>query len=151
MFLRHPILSTLTVAYLALVSWLTLTPSSTGFDSGLIWRLARLLGRYPETQWFTFLRLEFIANIAMFVPLGVFLVLLFGGKFWWAAIVIGMMLTVGIEFVQQYIPGRVTDVRDLVANSLGAVVGVLLALALTAAREHRHRVATKSRLQRVTH
>ncbi|MGV8896653.1 MAG: VanZ family protein [Rhodoglobus sp.] len=140
MFLRHPILSTMTLAYLALVGWLTLTPSSTGFESGLLWKLAGLLRRYPETEWFTFMRLEFIANIAMFVPLGVFFVLLFGRKFWWVAIIFGMLMTVGIEYAQQFIPNRVSDLRDLIANILGAIVGVVLALTLTAAKERRLRV-----------
>lgn len=137
MFLRHPILSVLTLAYLALVGWLTLTPASTALESGLLERLAVALSRYPATEWFTFMRIEFIANIVMFVPFGVFLVLLFGRRLWWLAIVLGVLLTAGIECAQQFIPGRVSDPRDLVANSLGAVVGVVLALALTAPRARR--------------
>ncbi len=40
-------------------------------------------------------------------------------------------LSSGIEFTQLYIPGRVSDVRDLASNSLGALIGVLVALVLT--------------------
>jgi len=39
------------------------------------------------------------------------------------SIIGGVLLTLGIEFAQRFIPGRVSDVRDLVANSLGTVVG----------------------------
>ncbi len=145
MFLRHPILSTLTLAYLALVGWLTLTPTSTAFESGLLRRLASLLSRYPATEWFTFLRLEFMANIMLFVPFGIFLVLLFGRRMWWLAIVLGVLLTVGIEFAQNFIPSRVSDPRDLVANSLGAVIGALLALVLTAPRARRLKALDASR------
>ena len=145
MFLRHPILSTLTLAYLAIVGWLTLTPSSTGFESGLLWRLADALGQYPATDWFTFMRLEFLANIAMFVPFGVFLVLLFGRRMWWLAIVLGVLMTAGIEFAQNFIPSRVSDPRDLLANSVGAVVGTLLALAVTAPRARRLKALSASR------
>ncbi|MBG6053915.1 glycopeptide antibiotics resistance protein [Salinibacterium sp. CAN_S4] len=127
----------MTLAYLAVVAWLTLTPSSTGLESGMLDRLAAFLARFPETSWFTFLRLEFIANVAMFVPFGVFFVLLFGRRQWWLAIIVGMVMTLAIEGVQQIIPGRVPDVRDLVANSVGTTVGVLLALALTATRARR--------------
>jgi glycopeptide antibiotics resistance protein len=137
MFSRHPMVSAMTLAYLAIVAWLTLTPSSTGLESGILSRLAGLLARYPETAWFTFMRLEFIANVAMFVPFGVFFVLLFGRRQWWLAIIVGMLMTLGIEGIQQLIPGRVPDVRDLLANSAGTTVGLLLALALTATRARR--------------
>lgn len=139
MFLRHPILSALTLAYLAVVAWLTLTPVSTTFETGLLGRLARVLARHPATEWFTFMRLEFIANIAMFVPFGIFLLLLLGRRRWWLAIVLAVVLTASIEFTQQFIPSRVPDMRDLLANGIGAVVGTLLALALTARSARRAR------------
>jgi glycopeptide antibiotics resistance protein len=145
MFLRHPILSFVTLAYLALVGWLTLTPLSAGLESGALWQLAELLGRYPATEWFTFLRLEFLANIAMFVPFGIFLVLLFGRRMWWLAIVLGVLITIGIEFAQQFVPNRVSDPRDLLANSLGAVIGTVLALVLTASKARRIRVTGSAR------
>ena len=145
MFLRHPILSVVTLAYMALVGWLTLTPLSTGLESGLLWRVADLLAQYPATEWFTFMRLEFLANIALFIPFGVFLVLLFGRRMWWLAIVLGVVMTLGIEFAQQFIPNRVPDTRDLVSNSLGAVIGAVLALALTASKARRMRVRGSAR------
>ena len=137
MFSRHPIVSAMTLAYLAVVAWLTLTPSSADLESGILGRLAGLLARYPETEWFTFMRLEFIANVAMFVPFGVFFILLFGRRRWWLAILVGVLMTLGIEGIQQLIPSRVPDVRDLAANSLGTIVGALLALALTSTRSRR--------------
>ena len=145
MFLRHPILSFVTLAYLAFVGWLTLTPPSSGLESGILWQLADFLGRHPATEWFTFLRLEFLANIVMFVPLGIFLVLLLGRKRWWLAVVIGVLMTIGIEFAQQFVPNRVSDPRDLVANSLGAVIGAVLALMLTASKARRVHVAGSPR------
>ncbi|MBC7591500.1 MAG: VanZ family protein [Salinibacterium sp.] len=145
MFLRHPILSVLTLAYVALVAWLTLTPLSTGLESGLLWRVADLLAQSPATEWFTFRRLEFLANIALFVPFGIFLLLLFGRRRWWLAILLGVVMTVGIEFAQQFIPTRVPDTRDLVANSLGALIGAILGLALTASKARRIRVSGSAR------
>jgi glycopeptide antibiotics resistance protein len=137
MFSRHPMVSAITLAYLVVVSWLTLTPSSTALESGILWRLAGVLGRFPATEWFTFMRIEFMANVAMFVPFGVFFILLLGRRRWWLAIVLGMLMTLGIEGAQQFIPNRVPDVRDLAANSLGTTAGVVLALALTATSARR--------------
>lgn len=147
MFRRHPLLSLVTFAYLALVGWLTLTPQSSSQESGLLWEFALLLDRYAPTEWITFNGLEFAANVAMFVPLGLFLVLLLGRRQWWLAILFGVLLTVVIETAQQYIPNRVSDPRDLLSNSIGAVIGTLLALVLTASKARRIRVrATAQRV-----
>jgi VanZ family protein len=45
------------------------------------------------------------------------------------------MLTAGIEWVQQFIPSRVSDARDIVSNSLGAAIGVVITLIVAAARQ----------------
>jgi glycopeptide antibiotics resistance protein len=145
MFLRHPILSIMTFAYLALVGWLTLSPVSGHTQFGLLWDLAEFFERHQRTEWITFSMLEFAANVAMFVPIGLFFVLLFGRRQWWLAILGGVALTVVIELAQQSIASRVSDPRDLVANSLGAIIGTLLALVLTAAKARRIRSAQARR------
>lgn len=135
MFLRHPFLSFITVLYLGLVGWITLGPQPLNpGNSGFFWKVLELFSRYDETNWITYDRVEFSANVAMFIPIGLFFVLLFGRRQWWLAIVFGVGLTLGIEFAQQFIPARVSDPRDLVANSSGAVLGVLVALVLTASK-----------------
>jgi glycopeptide antibiotics resistance protein len=141
MFARHPILSLATFSYLALLAWATLTPQSAPATTNVLWRLARFFGRFEATEWLTFSTLEFLANIALFVPLGLFFVLLFGRHRWWVAILIGIATTVLIEFAQQFIGGRISDPRDLVSNSIGAVVGTVLGLILTASKARRLRAA----------
>ena len=141
MFLRHPILSIATFAYLAIVVWLTLTPMPSPNASGLLWDLALFFERSTATEWLTFNTLEFLANIAMFAPFGLFLVLLLGRRQWWLAILIGVGFTLAIELAQQFIPNRVSDPRDIVANSLGTIVGTLFALVMTAAKARRLRKA----------
>jgi glycopeptide antibiotics resistance protein len=130
MLLRHPRLTIATLAYLALVGWITLAPQA-ALPSGPLWRLAQFFGDHHATEWITFNLLEFAANIAMFVPIGVFLVLLFGRGRWWLAILVGVVLTLVIEYTQGFLPSRVPDVRDILANSIGVVTGTLLALLLT--------------------
>lgn len=132
MFRHHPILTVVTFIYLGVVGWITLGPQP--FDEGsdsLVWRMLHLLGRFPLTDWVTYSFLEFWANVAMFVPVGLFFVLLLGRGRWWLAIVLGVLLTVGIEFVQLFLPDRVSDPRDILANSVGAFVGVIAALIVT--------------------
>lgn len=135
MFRRHPVLSLATVGYLVIVGWSTLGPQPINTGNGYwLWRALRFFSSHESTLWLTYDRVEFLANVGMFVPIGIFFVLLFGRRMWFMSIIGGVLLTLGIEFAQRFIPGRVSDVRDLVANSLGTVVGVLVALALTRAK-----------------
>lgn len=146
MFRRHPILSVLTFGYLGVVAWLTLSPQAESQQEGWLWRLALLFDRHAATEWITFNLLEFVANVLLFLPFGVFFVLLFGRGRWWLAILLGVAMTVGIEFAQQFIPNRVSDPRDILSNSIGTVVGTVLALLLTASKARRLR---RARLARV--
>jgi glycopeptide antibiotics resistance protein len=142
MFLRHPFLSIATLAYLVFVGWVTLGPQPIDAQQvEWITRIINELSQHRMTQWFTYERVEFLANIAMFIPIGIFFVLLMGRKWWIPAIFAGVGLTLLIEFAQLFLPTRVPDVRDLIANSFGSFVGVILALIITtpaALRERRH-------------
>lgn len=133
---RHPLLSLLTLAYLGFVGLVTLTPGREQPDyQGLAARILTRLERYrdldPLTSRLSVDRVEFLANIGLFVPLGVFLLLLVGTRLWLVALAAGIVLTSMIENVQKSIPGRVSDPRDVAANSIGMLVGVALALVLT--------------------
>jgi glycopeptide antibiotics resistance protein len=132
MFRQHPLLSAVTFAYLGVVGWLTLGPQpDVNVGDGLFWQLLAFFQRHESTAWIDYATLEFSANVAMFAPIGLFLLLLLGRRRWWAAILFGVLLTAGIEFVQQFLPGRVSDPRDVAANSVGAAVGVVVALVVT--------------------
>ena len=91
----------------------------------------------PATAWITYDLVEFTANVAMFVPLGCLFVLLLGARRWWLALLFGVLLTCFIEFTQQFVPTRVPDLRDIVANSLGAALGIGVVLAILGIRSAR--------------
>jgi len=129
---RHPILSFVTVLYLAAVAWITLGPQpldAHGVD--LLERVIAVLQRHAATDWVTYSRVEFAANIAMFVPMGLFFLLLMGRRYWWLAVLLCLVATVSIETAQQGIPGRISDPRDIVSNTFGGAVGVIVGLVLT--------------------
>jgi glycopeptide antibiotics resistance protein len=137
MFRRHPLLTVATFGYLALIGVVTLGPVPSDGRSSLVHALVRLFDRFEATRWLDFLMVEFLLNIAMFMPLGLLLVLLLGRHRWWLAILSGIGLTFAIEFLQQALPDRVSDPRDLLANSLGSALGVLATLVVTAAKARR--------------
>lgn len=148
---RHPFLSLLTGSYLVFVGWLTLTPQPIGpGQEQLILRVLDALHRRGYAGSIDYAHLEFLANIALFVPIGMFLLLLFGAGQWWLAAIGSFALTAFIETLQHQIPGRVPDERDLVANTLGGLFGIAVALVLTmraTIRRRRHRRQRKE-LQR---
>jgi VanZ family protein len=141
---RHPILSLLTLAYLGFVGLVTLTPGGAQPDyAALAARALARLRRYPDldplTSRLSVDRIEFLANIGLFVPLGAFLLLLVGSRLWLVALAAGVVLTSMIESAQQAIPGRVSDPRDVAANSIGMFVGIAVTLVLTLPRTLRRR------------
>jgi len=133
---RHPFLSLLTLLYLGFVGLVTLTPGSEQPDySAWAARVLARLQRYPDldplTSRLSVERVEFLANVGLFVPLGVFLLLLVGTRLWLVALAAGIVLTSMIENIQREIPGRVSDPRDVAANSIGMFVGIAVAVVLT--------------------
>lgn len=143
---RHPFLGLVTAAYLVFVGWLTLTPQPIdGREQEFIVRVIDALHRRGYFESLDYNRLEFLANIGLFVPVGAFVVILIGARWWWVALLGCLALTGFIESAQQMIPGRVPDDRDLLANSVGGAIGVLVALVLTAPGEVRHSRARKAR------
>jgi glycopeptide antibiotics resistance protein len=78
---------------------------------------------------------EFAANILLFVPLGVLVAALLGGRRQWWAVPIGAMLSGLIEVAQLlFLPSRVPDGRDVLANTLGTVIGAVIVWSLSGAR-----------------
>ena len=69
---RHPFLSVVTLAYLAFVGWVTLTPAADApTQSDLVLRvLSRLPGIPTGSPGSTYDRAEYLANVAMSIPSG---------------------------------------------------------------------------------
>lgn len=65
---------------------------------------------------------ELVGNIVLFVPYGALLAVAFRRLPWWAADLIGLGTTLTIELVQPFLE-RSCDLDDIIANTLGAVIG----------------------------
>jgi glycopeptide antibiotics resistance protein len=149
MFLRHPFLSLATLAYLGVVGMITLGPAPYGDRTeGFVFRLLGFFERHEATRFIDYNTLEFGMNVLMFVPIGLFFLLLFGRRLWWLSVLFGVALTIGIESAQQFMPTRVSDARDILANSSGALLGVLVGLVLTYGKARRIRAAKAARARR---
>jgi glycopeptide antibiotics resistance protein len=106
----------------------------TPVDAPVAGTLRGLLVRLHELgvpAWVTYGKVEFGANIALFVPLGLLLALLLRRRHWWLAAVSGLGLSLLAEIGQAALrPHRLGSLRDVLANTLGTVIGAgLVALA----------------------
>jgi glycopeptide antibiotics resistance protein len=131
--MHRRILGLVTVCYLGVVGWITLGPQPLDDRGlGILRSVLSLLAGSDLTRWITYDVVEFGANVAMFVPIGVLFLLLAGRRTWWLALAGGVATTCAIEFAQLFLPGRFSDVRDIVANSLGTLLGLLAAVLVLA-------------------
>jgi glycopeptide antibiotics resistance protein len=118
------------LAYAAAVLWLTVGPapwqtSGNQVDGGILnpdaWT--------SNATWTTGYLSEMAFNVVMFLPVGVLAALLIRRRRWPLALLAGLGFTTIIELLQVPEPDRISDPRDLVMNTAGAVLGVLIVLA----------------------
>ncbi|PRY64315.1 VanZ like protein [Glaciihabitans tibetensis] len=77
----------------------------------------------------TYNTVEIAANVALFVPLGVLLVLVFVRMPWWLAIAICAALSALVELGQRvFIAERFASPIDIAANTAGGALGVVAAV-----------------------
>lgn len=117
----------LALAYLALVVYASLYP----FGG---WRVPNddvakfLFGGWPSYV----IASDVVVNILAYIPLGLLLTLSAMGRLpRWAAtllgVMLGMALSLGIEFAQAYVPSRISSNVDVLCNSCGALWGAIAA------------------------
>lgn len=131
------------LAYAALVLWVTVgpTPWRTTTGSQLEGGILNPDSWTATTTWTTGYLSEMAFNVALFIPVGILAALLIPRRRWLLALLAGLAFTTVIELIQVPEPHRISDPRDLVMNTAGAVFGVVLVLAARMVRRS-VRVAT---------
>ncbi len=93
-----------------------------------------------------YLLTDVVGNVLLFLPVGLTVAGALGRRSpalrLVAAVLFGAVLSAGIETLQLVIPGRATDVDDVIFNALGALLGAV-AMVLAARRRRRVRRATR--------
>ncbi len=108
--------------------------------AGFLRRVGRVL------PMLTYPRIEFSANILLFVPLGVLLMLILRRRY--LILPIAIVVTVAIECSQGLLlDKRTPSLLDIIANTAGACIGMLIVAAVESwrvrARPERMRAATR--------
>ncbi|GGM57206.1 hypothetical protein GCM10010489_30990 [Microbacterium saperdae] len=120
------------IPFFAGLAILTLTPARV--EKSMPNYLDLVLGAAHRMGWSSldFTRLEIIANVLVFVPVGILAFLFMPRTIWPLALLVGPAISAAIEIAQRVaLPHRAATLSDLVANSAGATAGVALALACT--------------------
>ncbi|WP_100813267.1 VanZ family protein [Microbacterium lacus] len=88
-------------------------------------------------RWVDYTLVERLANTAIYIPLGVVLVMALGRRYWWAALILAVVTSLIIEAGQTMLDERVASPIDVVMNVLGALAGIACAMALGGPRVRR--------------
>ncbi|MFG6446399.1 VanZ family protein [Microbacterium sp. P07] len=100
-------------------------------DSGAAGLLARIARWLP---WATHSRLEIGANVVFFVPLGLLLSITLD-RSRYLVLPIGLLTTIAIESLQaELLDQRTASITDILANTAGTCVGMLIAALFTRPR-----------------
>lgn len=95
-------------------------------STALIW-----LHSHGIPEWFNYQLVEWLSNVAMFLPFGFLLAILLHRGAWWAPTLIGLGASALIESVQSlFYAQRTGSLLDVLANTLGAAIGAGCFLAL---------------------
>lgn len=134
--------------YAGFVMVITLSPRMPG--SGTVSRLVdRVLASLHARGMFEsigFLQVEFLGNILMFVPLGVFTAMLLSRRHWWVLLFLGTTFSGVIELGQMlFLPDRFPEIRDLLSNTTGFLLGAIASVIFRMIVAHRDELVERDR------
>ncbi|MFJ6532285.1 VanZ family protein [Microbacterium sp. NPDC091662] len=136
------------VPFLIGLAALTLTPSRVEESMPNLLNLVLATAHRLGWESLDFARLEIIANVLVFVPVGILAFLLLPRRVWFLALLVGPLLSAAIETAQRVaLPHRAATLNDVVANSTGAILGVSIAVVFTLLLTPRSSQRPPSRLE----
>jgi glycopeptide antibiotics resistance protein len=118
---------------LAGLAWLTLAPRrieqrAPQFVSDVLEWMSAVFG----SAWGTLGVADFVANLAVFVPVGILAYLILPRRAWVVALLVGPALSGTVELFQfLFLPERVAALSDVMAATIGTALGVGVAALCT--------------------
>jgi len=131
---RHAIIVALAVGYGTFLAFVAFWPSPIDRPvQGLLERAIAELHERGVPAFVDYTFIESMANVLLFIPVGILFGLLLPLRWWPVALLLGPALSGVIEVAQRYLlDERYSTIDDVIANSIGATIGVLLAVMLRA-------------------
>lgn len=121
----------LAIGYALFIVYSSLSPFSGWREQGF--DFVEVL-REPLLQTYT--AFDSVINLLSYLPFGLLLGLALRARFGAVvstvlAVCAGVLLSAGMEYLQMYLPARVSSNMDLLSNSAGALLGALLAVSIS--------------------
>ncbi len=116
------------LGYTGFIFQVTLSPRQLDISyQNAVLRLIDVLHRRGVPEWFGYGEIEFLANVAMFIPFGFLVAMLLPRRLSWLTVFVGPALSGFVEsFQREFLAERVASVYDVWANSAGAIIGWLI-------------------------
>ena len=126
-------LALLLIEYVALLMYFTVFfRRATGVHE---WKLMPLWSYKAIGQGVNVLMEEVAMNVAVFVPIGFLLGVIYKGCPWWKLLISGICVSIVIELLQLVLMRGVCETDDVLHNSLGCLMGVWIAKAVAFAAQ----------------
>ncbi|MBW9110038.1 VanZ family protein [Microbacterium ureisolvens] len=118
--------------YLVLLTWVVLWKLEMPWigDAAGLARPLKLVPFVPSGDAGASSPAEMVINLALFVPFGLFVGALAPGWSWWKAGVVALGASLLLEMAQHVISTGSFDTTDLIVNTVGALVGWVIFLAV---------------------
>ena len=119
--------------YLVLLGWVVLWKLEVPWVGEAGWRIVKLVPFVATDSAGASTRFDVVANLALFVPFGLYLGLLAPSWRWWRAAATFAAASLGLEVAQYVLAVGSSDLTDVVVNTAGGLVGLAVARRVSAA------------------
>lgn len=122
----------LAIGYVLFIVYASLSPFTGWREQGL-----NFFAVLSVPLQLTYTAFDAVLNFLSYLPLGLLLVLALRARFGarlsiTLGVLLAVLLSASMEFSQMYLPSRISSNMDLLSNSIGALIGALLAERMTA-------------------
>jgi len=132
--LRKPLALIALVSYLIVLITTSLWPKPVdgeGLLATITREVLRFTSAYDSLKWIQYNQLEAIANVLLYVPLGIFLVMFWPKAKIWLLALIPALISLLVEGSQRlFLPDRYATLNDVLSNALGGVLGIVIAASI---------------------
>jgi glycopeptide antibiotics resistance protein len=138
--LRKPLAVTALLSYLIVLVGTTLWPKPVDGEGLLAKITSEVLIFTSNISWLNWIQyneLEAIANVLLYIPLGIFLVIFAQRTRTWVLVLIPILVSLVAEGSQRlFLPDRYATINDVACNALGGLIGILISKSIARLRKY---------------
>lgn len=132
--MRKPLAPIALTSYLIVLIATSLWPKPVDGE-GLLATITREVLRFTSNieflNWIQYNQLEAIANVFLYIPLGIFLTMVLPKAKSWMLFLIPVLVSLLAEGSQRlFLPDRYATINDVFFNAVGGVLGILIAMSI---------------------